>query len=390
MPRLLALLSHPIPYLVPLMQRLASQPGLDLNVCFMADTGLKPGYVAGYGKTIQWDLPLLDGYPHRFLPNLSKRQRAGDPLSKVNPAIVSEIVKGRYDAVLLHGYVAMTEWMALAAAKALRLPVLFWGDVLIGSPPSGLSPKARELFRHGFCKAIDAALALSTQAKLFYERYGVPNDRIFWVPLCVDTERWIRETNEERPKRAAIRREFGLDPDLPVALFVAHMRPNKRPVDVAQALTRMKTKASLVMVGSGPLYDDLERFVRDHKLDRVHLAGQQNQSVLARYYAAADVFVLPSSPGEVTPLVVEEAMCSGLPVVISDAVPSILDFVREGENGYTFPVGDVDALADRLDRVLSDPAATARMSEVSRAIMRAWTYDVAVSGVMQALDVVAR
>jgi glycosyltransferase involved in cell wall biosynthesis len=148
----------------------------------------------------------------------------------------------------------------------------------------------------------------------------------------------------------------------------------------------MKTRASLVMVGGGPLYDELERYVRDRGLERVHLAGLQNQTRLPPYYAVGDAFVLPSAPGEVTPLVVQEAMWSGLPVVISDAVPSTIDFVREGDNGFTYPVGDVDALADRLDRVLADPATTAAMSARSREIVAPWTYDVAVRGVVAALE----
>jgi len=81
-------------------------------------------------------------------------------------------------------------------------------------------------------------------------------------------------------------------------------------------------------------------------------------------------------------------MCASLPLVISDAVPSIIDFVREGENGYTFPVGDVGALADRLDRVLADPAETARLGARSRALIAPWTYDVTVAGVLDALHAV--
>jgi glycosyltransferase involved in cell wall biosynthesis len=385
--RLLALLSHPIQYIVPLLRKLAADPRLDLTVCFMTETGLKPGFVKGYGETLKWDIPLLDGYRHKFLKNLSRRAHAGDPASKVNPGIALELVKGKYDAILMHGYVASTEWLALATARALGVKVLFWGDVLIDSPKRAgkLSIKS-ELFRHAWCKGIDAALALSTQARRFYAKYGVPEDRVFWVPLAVDNDYWSSKNAELRPKRAEIRRELGLDPDLPVVLYVAHMRPNKRPVDVVSAFSKMRTRASLVMVGAGPLYDDTVRFIQENKVERVHLAGLQNQSALPRYYAIGDVFVLPSAPGEVTPLVVHESMNAGLALVISDAVPSTIDFVREGENGFTYPCGDTDALADRLDRVLADPATTARMSAASRAIIEDWNHEVAVRGVVRALD----
>ena len=389
--RLAALVSHPIPYVVPLMRRLAAHPEIDLTVYFMTRTGLRPGFVKGYGGTIVWDIPLLDGYPHEFLPNVSRWPESGRPRAKINPAIVGALARGRYDALFLHGYSSVTEWMAFAAAKALRLPVLFWGDVLIDSRPIlTRSSAARALFRRAFCAGIDAALALSTQARRYYERYGVPEGRIHWAPLCVDNASWIAKVDALRPRRAELRKGFGADPDLPAIAYVAHMRPNKRPRDVIAAFSRMKTPASLLMAGGDGLFDELCAEQARQPVPRVHLLGPRNQSELPALYAAADAFVLPSGPGEVTPLVVLEAMCAGLPLVISDAVPSIVDFVREGENGFTHPVGDVAALAGRLDAILGDPAAQARMGARSREIIAAWTYDVTVGAVVDALRAVTR
>src|SRR5262249_50851140 len=154
--------------------------------------------------------------------------------------------------------------------------------------------------------------------------------------------------------------------------YVANMRPNKRPKDVLMALERMRVPASLLMVGEGPLLAEVVRYVADRPQARVRLLGSRNQTELPSGYACADLFVLPSSPGEVTPLVVQEAMWASLPLVISDAVPSIIDFVREGENGFTFPVGDLDALADRFDRVLADPATRTAMAGRSREIIASW------------------
>jgi glycosyltransferase involved in cell wall biosynthesis len=386
--RLLVVLSHPIQYLVPLMRKLAAHPRVDLMVCFMKDTGLRPGYVEGYGETIQWDIPLLDGYPHRFLDNVSPRPGARGPLARINPGVVAEIARGRYDAVLLHGYVAVTEWLALAAAKVAGVKVLFSGDVLVDSARPGGETTRSELFRRAWCRGVDAALPLSTQAKQFYERYGVPADRMFWVPLAVDNDAWMARSDELRPRRGEWKAQLGLDPELPAILYVAHMRPNKRPVDVVRAFERMKVRASLVMVGDGPLHAELAGYVKDRGVARVHLAGMQNQSALPRFYATGDVFVLPSSRGEVTPLVLHESMCSSLPLVVSDAVPSTIDFVREGENGFTYPMGDLDALADRLDRVLGDPRVTAAMGARSRELIGSWSYEVDVAGVVAALDAV--
>lgn len=392
--RLAALVSHPIQYLVPLLRRLAAHPEIDLTVYFMSDTGLRERTIAHYGDAIKWDTPLLGGYRHEMLTNVSPWPDSARPYAKLHPGVVAVLARGRFDAVFLHGYMAATEWLAYAAAKALSLPILFWSDVLLDSPYIlTRSARARELFRTNFCRGLDAALAISSQARRFYEHYGVPRDRIFWSPLCVDSAWWMAQTDALRvdPQgRAALRRARGVDADLPVIAFVAHMRENKRPRDVVDALARMKVPASLIMVGGGPLHDDLVRHCAARGGPRVHLLGVQNQGDLPAIYAMSDVFVLPSGPGEVTPLVVEEAMCASLPVVISSAVPSVIDFVREGENGYTYPVGDVSALADRLDRVLGSPAETARLGARSREMMEPWSYDVTVAGILDALHAVTR
>lgn len=386
--RVAALLSHPIQYVVPLLRRLAAHPEIELTVYFMADTGLRVKKIAHYGETIQWDTPLLGGYHHEMLANVSPWQDSARPYAKINPGILPALARGGFDALLMHGYMAATELFTYAAAKALRIPVLFWGDVLLDSPQILTGSRLRELFRTGFARGLDAALAMSTQARRYYEHYGVPKEHIHWAPLCVDGAAWMAKTDALRPQRAELRRGLGVDPDLPVIAFVAHMRANKRPRDVVDALAQMKVPASLVMAGGGPLHEEMVAYCAARKSPRVHLLGMRNQGDLPAIYASSDVFVLPSGPGEVTPLVVQEAMCASLPLVISDAVPSTIDFVREGENGYTHPVGDVPALADRLDRVLADPAETARLGARSRALITPWSYDVTMAGILDALHAV--
>lgn len=386
--RVLALLSHPIQYLVPLMRKMAAHPRIELGVYFMDDTGLRSGYVEGMGRTMKWDVPLLDGYRHTFLKNLSPNPDSRAPTARINPGILAALARERPDAIYMHAYTSLTEAGAFLAAKALRIPVLFFGDVVIDAQHAR-PPLLRAAFRRAFCASIDAALLPSSRARAFYERYGLPADRMFWAPLCVDNDYWFAKSAELRPRRAELRRELGVDPDAPVVLFVANMRQVKRPLDALEAFTKMKTRASLIMVGEGPLLADVEAYVAEKRPERVVLAGARNQSELPKYYAAADVFLM-TSEHEVNPLVVREAMCSRLPLVLSDTIEVIADFVREGENGYGFPKGDTAAAAARLDAVVVDPEKCAAMGARSVEIITPWSYDVTVAGVCDALDRVVK
>ena len=389
--KLALLLSHPIQYHAPLLARLAARPEVDPTVFFMSDLGLKPSYVQGYGETIQWDRPLLEGYRSVFLRNRSPKPDAGSPFSKIHPGFLRELRRGHFDALFLHGYASATEWLAFAAARAMGLPVLFHGDVVVDSPKLLTeSQLARDTFRKRWCGGIDAALAMSSRAREFYAHYGVPPEKVFWVPLCVDNEYFMARAAELRPRRDELRRELGLDPSRPVILFVAHMREKKRPMDLVLAHERMKVPASLVLVGGGPLFEEVRAYCASRGLAHVFPVGAKNQTELPRYYAAADAFALVSGPGEVTPLVIHEAMCFSLPLVLSDAIPSTIDFLRPGENGATFPWGNVDRIAETLDGVLADEPRRIAMGQASRAIIAGWTYDAAVDGIVAGLRSVVK
>jgi glycosyltransferase involved in cell wall biosynthesis len=387
--RLAAVVSHPIQYMVPLFQRLAQRPSeVDLTVFYLSDVGLRPAHAEQLGETFVWDMNLLEGYRSVFLRNVSPHPGAERPSAKINPGIVPALLRGDYDALYLHGYASTTEWIAFATARTLRLPILFHGDVVLDSHkqrPSWL----RSRFRREFCKRIDAGLAMSGRAREFYRAFDVPDSHVFWAPLAVDNERWLREADALLPEREALRRSIGLDPHLPTILHVSQLRPIKRPMDLLEAYARLATPANLLIVGGGPLLEALQERSRVLALPRVHFAGPQNLSTLGRYYAMGDVFVLPSEH-EVNPLVIREAMCFGLPIIASDRVQSAIDFIEEGRSGFTFPMGDVVALADRIDQIIKSPERTRELGTRAREIILPWNYDVTVAGILSALSRVTR
>ncbi len=108
-----------------------------------------------------------------------------------------------------------------------------------------------------------------------------------------------------------------------------------------------KVKSSLVFVGDGYLRDKMEKYINDNNLENVFIMGFRNQSELPGFYAMSDVFVLPSKL-EPWGLVVNEAMCFGLPVIVSDQVGASGDLVVDDENGYIFPACNINALTKSL------------------------------------------
>ena len=115
--------------------------------------------------------------------------------------------------------------------------------------------------------------------------------------------------------------------------------------------------------------------------------GFQQQTELPRCYDLCDAFVLPSG-SEAWGLVVNEVMCAGRAVIVSDMVGAAPDLVRPGENGAIFRTDDVDDLARAIRDVLADPERLAAMGRRSLDIIERWSFEEDVAGLRQALATV--
>lgn len=141
--------------------------------------------------------------------------------------------------------------------------------------------------------------------------------------------------------------------------------------------------AQLVLVGEGPDRAGYEAIVREQQLQNVRFVNFLEHEALCRYYAAADIFVLPSR-SETWGLVINEAMEFGLPIVTTDAVGAAPDLVSG--NGFVTPAGDAGALAKALEQLARDPQLRARMGARSREIIAGFTPETWADGFARGLE----
>jgi glycosyltransferase involved in cell wall biosynthesis len=127
---------------------------------------------------------------------------------------------------------------------------------------------------------------------------------------------------------------------------------------------------------------ELERLALD--LPFVVMPGFVNQQELPALLGACDIFVLPAED-EPWGLVVNEAMCAGLPVVVSSEVGCANDLVENGGNGRTFPAGDVGGLTDALRPIVADPILRKAMSARSRELIERWSFQECLDGLREAV-----
>jgi glycosyltransferase involved in cell wall biosynthesis len=158
-------------------------------------------------------------------------------------------------------------------------------------------------------------------------------------------------------------------------------------MDLLKAFKKLEHKdVYLVMMGEGVLRHEMQAFIHEYALHNVILTGFVNQSEIDKYYAMADIFVLPSGAGETWGLVVNEAMLFGLPVIVSSTAGCAIDLVKDGVNGKIFSEGDVAALADCLSRFILDARLRESAGKKSRAIIEAFDHRVTVENISKELN----
>lgn len=380
--RLGYLVSHPIQYQAPLLRALAREPGIDLRVIYLSDFSSVAYRDPEFGVAVAWDVPLLDGYAHRFLGH-----RMPGRLRPLAPRLEAVLAEECLDVVWLHGYAHHTALRAIRFAHRRGIKVLLRGESSAADSRPGWK---RTLLRQIFARA-DGVLAIGARNRRFYLQHGVPVERIFDVPYAVDNERFAHDGAAARCHSEELRTALSLDPDRPVVLFAAKLIERKRPMDVVAAIARIAAGADgprpyLLLVGDGALRSSIERAADP---DVVRVLGFRNQSAMPALYGLADVFVLPSAY-ETYGLAVNEAMCAGCPVIVSEAVGAGEDLVINGVNGYVYPTGDVGALEDRLRRLLQRPGLRALMGRESARLMHRHTIAAAATGVAAAVRQVVR
>ena len=368
--KLAVLNSCPTRYQAPFFGKLAQHPKIDLMVYFCVD------YRYGY------DNHSLEGYKYKFLRNFSPLRYS---FTQTKPGIIIELIKNRYDAILIYGYDRVTCWLAFLGALLTRIPILLIGVSILTKANSNIIKKLRPFVLRFLFKFFSAFLTVGKWNTKYYKEYGIPNYKIFSVPYPVDNEFFRDKYKQLSVKKKQLKEERGLNLNSPIILQVARLIPLKRPLDLLKAFQPLQNKAQLVFVGEGPEKSLLKDYIRKNKIKNVFFAGFKDRKELPIYYAMADIFVLPSS-GETWGSVINEAMNFKLPIITTDNVGSAPDLIQEGKNGYIYKVGDITTLSKHLLRLLKNPKLIKKMGEKSYEIISKWSFDKDVEGIIKAMD----
>jgi len=238
----------------------------------------------------------------------------------------------------------------------------------------------KELYKRWLLRGVRASFAAGTPHARYQEHLGVPKEGIFHPGSCVvDNAYWANETQRVRQEAETVRTRLGLPSRY--FLCIARFLWWKNIPFLIRAYARYRALAGpdafgLVVCGSGPEEARILSTIRETGVEGVHLAGWRQVDELPAYYGLAGCFILPSSEFECWGLVVNEAMASGLPVLVSRMVGCAEDLVQEGANGYTFDPTDEEELARSMLKISEDEPARLAMGRESQRIIEGHSLEV--------------
>jgi glycosyltransferase involved in cell wall biosynthesis len=263
----------------------------------------------------------------------------------------------------IQGWQVAAYWQAVFEARQAGTDVWLRGETNARSNASYIGHQFKRRLLRQLLHRIDRFLYIGQANRQFYLEQGVANEQLVAAPYCVDNGRFAAAAAVARVERDRIREKWEIPAGAFCFLFAGKFIAGKRPFDLIEAARRLQharrgTKIHLLWVGTGKLGGELRqaghvRFdvetrervnARRRSEPDASFAGFLNQSEISRAYVAADCLVLPSDATETWGLVVNEAMASGLPCVVSDACGCAEDLVNPIRPDLCYPVGDVTAL----------------------------------------------
>jgi len=328
------------PYRVPLFNIISEEGDFDFKVIVLAEREKNREWQILKEK-IRFNYQVLFGW-HWFIWS-EKREVA----IHLNKGVFKILFEHKPDVVITSGYDSLAYWQAFLYCKLYRKKFILWNGTTLLS--AGSTRGIRGLLKRIIVKGADGYIAYGTKAKEYLEYLGAKSENIYIGTNTIDTKYFQSKVIEHRNKDS-FKRDRKRYPKC-LLLYVGQLIRRKGVNQVLKALDYLKDlEIGLLIVGVGPEERNLKTFCVEKNLQNVFFEGFQQQKKLSKYYALADVFILPSFE-EVWGLVINEALASGLCVLSSKYAGASYDLVKEGWNGDIFDPNNVEEIVELVKRV---------------------------------------
>lgn len=347
----------PAPYRLPVYDRLIAEKDIDLKLIYCS--GKEPDRAWDLGETavsVQYLRERFITFSGRYI--------------HINPDVWGALKVFKPDVVITSGF-NPTHLIAIAYAWRHGVRHIAMTDGTLRSEKK-LSLIHRVIRRMVYA-GTQAFVGASEGSFDLFNTYGIDRKRMFKSHLCADNPAFLNQTAPQE------RLDF-----IFCGRFVAIKNPLFALEVARETAIRLGRSVSIMFVGSG----ELEDAIRQHALAiqdlvEAHFPGFSTQAELPQRYAAARVFLFPTS-WDPWGVVANEACAAGLPVIVTHEAGVAGELVRHERNGFVLPLV-MERWVDAAVALLQDDPLYGRMSAESRHAVADYTYDNAAKGLAQAV-----
>lgn len=340
MKKLLYITNIPAPYRQKrfnTMAKIFPEYGIDFEVLYMAK--IEPNR--------QWEIP-KDSYNYRYKIYRGIHPSIGGFFAHFNPGLLFRLLKNDYDFAVVGGMASPTHWLAPFFIPRKKFQIM--------SVESNLFSVTR---KKGFAAWIKSVLLntadayqVTGQPQIDYIQFFQPkavNKPYIHLPNLIDDDVFTKQVDKLREDKDLLRTEFGVLSSEQMWVIPARLIEIKGIIPFIKSLKGLEGYR-LFLLGDGEQRNQIEKIVEMNNLT-ITLVGFVQQEEVIKYYAAADLFVLPSfkDPSPLSPI---EASAAGLPIFISKNIGNINE-VLGAENGWSFEPGNESEIREQASNILS-------------------------------------
>ena len=366
----------PAPYRIPLFEKIAEHPSVDLHVYF---TAVSEG-------NREWSVELSDRFNYKILPGFTLKYPGKELFSyHFNISIIQELIRNDYDVIIAGGYASFATQISFFLCKMRKVPFILWSGGTINEPSllRKISlPLAKFIVRNS-----DACIAYGTRAKEYLVSLGASPEKVFIAYNTVDTDFFRQQNFKFKAQKDDLNDKMGIK-NKKIALYIGQLIERKNVKLLIKAYSKLKDELdiALLIVGNGMQKNELKNLCIKNNINDVFFVGFKQKEELPWYYAMSDLFVLPSAQ-EVWGLVLNEAMACGLPVIATDKVGASVDLIKNQENGYVVESRNIEQLYEAMKKILANPKIEESMSKRSQEMIEeSFTIEHAAKGFVSAIE----
>ena len=362
--------THPIQYHVPIYQLLSERGSVPFEVWYLTSHGVVPTLDVDFGVEFKWDINILGGYQYSFPIDRHPQNMASFWKIRLPASFRDRLVDGSITAIFISGWNVFAFWQALYYANKFDIPIWIRGDSNDIKVDPIIKGFVKRIILGQFFKKVSKFLYVGEANRRLYKKYGVEDPRFAYAPHAVDNKRFADQASKLNLKKNSIRENWRIPEDAFCILFAGKFTHKKRPLDIIKAVSILVKNNSykkyhILFVGSGELRQVLKEnsnicfdvenpeletinFDNSHLRPNASFVGFLNQKEISLGYVAADVLVLPSNCEETWGLVVNEALASGLPAIVSKDCGCSEDLASPLNQMLTYDSSNIDNLVNSL------------------------------------------